>query len=252
MASVLNFFKNFSKVQAENASTGLVNLAASLDADGVAEAAILQKMDEHNEIVKQLVEAQVEWKREQDEFEAEQRLYNKRMSAAERAQQDLDANPNDNDAQVALTELLDIIEKNMPKLEKEKREAEQAKHFLDQLQEASKEVAEELKNLRALVNEQKQNIKEAEIQIERNRKMAEKAEVLAGLRKSGNKFDVAIGALQSQAAQKQKEAEEFKIKAEQIAPVQTVGSVAVNKYMTDAPETSSETLQERLARLKAK
>jgi hypothetical protein len=247
--NIFNFIKNYSKVKAADASTGLVNLAASLDADGVAEAAISQKMDEHTEIVKLLVEAQADWKREQQEFENEEKLYNRRMAAAEKAQADLESNPDNKEAEQALAELLDAIEKAVPTLEKERKEAEQAKSYLDQLESAAKEVAEELKSLRSLVTEQQQAIKEAEVASERNRKMAEKAEVLAGLRTSGNKFDVAMNALKSQVEEKQKEAETHKIKAEHLA-VSITQSSATDKYMSDAPDTSSETLQERLARLK--
>lgn len=249
--TILNFVKNYGKVQVEAASEGFVNLAAKLDADGVSEAAIKQKQDEHNEVIKQLVEAQADWKRENAEYEAELSLYNKRMSAAERAQADLEKDPTNKDAELALGELLDAIEKGAPKLDKEKREADQAKSFLDQLQEASTEIAEELKNLRSLVTEQKQAIKEAEIQATRNQKLADKAEVLAGLRKSGNKFDVALNALKAQTEAKQKEAEELRIKAEQLTPKVTKTSAAADKYMTGADEApQAESLQERLARLK--
>ena len=248
--SIFNFLKNYGKVQAEAASEGIVNFAATIDADGVSEAAIKQKQDEHNEIVKQLVDAQSDFKVEEAEYQAELNLYNKRMAAAEKAQADLDQDPTNTSAATALSELLDALEKQTPKLEKEKREADQAREYWNQLNEASNEIAEELKQLRSLVTEQKQAIKEAELQSERNRKQLERAEVLAGLRKSGNKFDVAMTALKNQAETKQKEAERLRIKTEQLTVKPDTQSSDVDKYMNDNTSIPVETLQDRLARLK--
>ena len=248
--SIANFLKNYGKTKAEDLSEGIVTLAATIDASGVSEAAIKQKQDEHNELVRQLVDAKADFEREKKEYDAEQAVYNKKMAAAERAQADLEADPNNADAAAALTELLDSIEKHAPKLDKEKREYDQASAWLADIQAAADEVAKELLGLREQIDNAKLATKQAELDLAQATKQKQQAETLAGLRRSSNKFDVAMNALQKQATEKQKEADAARIAAEQLRkPVETV-STAASKYLEGASEVSTETLQERLARLK--
>ncbi len=251
MANIFNFIKNYGKVKAEDASEGAVNFMASIDANGVSEAAIKQKQDEHNEMVKQLVDAQHSFKKEKQEFDDIYQLYNKKVAAAERAQADLDKDPSNADAQTALVELLDGIEKLAPRLEKEKREYEQAEQWMTELQRASDEVAQELLSLRDLVDQAKLDIKQAELDVKQQAKLKVQAEQLAGLRKSSNKFDVALTAIQKQAADKQKEADGLRIATEQLRKPTTKVSTATSKYLDDVSDsTPQESLQDKLARLK--
>jgi chromosome segregation ATPase len=247
-----NFFKNYGKVKAEQVGDSLVNLAATLDAEGVSEAAVKQKQEEHDEYVRQLVDAQRDFSREKKEFDDIEALYNKKLAAAERAQADLTTNPANSDAATALEELLNSVEKMAPRLDKERREYEDAEHLMIELQQASNEIATELKGLRETINSTNAAIKEAELDAERARKEREKAEKIAGLRKASGKFDVAMSALQKKAEEKQKEADVHRIAAEQLRkPIENVSSAA-SKYLNESDPETTETLQERLARLKAK
>lgn len=250
--SLGNFFKNYSKAKGEQLGEGMVNLAASLDASGVSEAAIKQKQDEHNELVKQLVVAQTDFKREKKEFDDIFELYNKKLAAAERAEADLGINPDNKEAATALAELLESVEKIAPKLAKEKAEFESAQRWMTELQQASNDIAKELLGLREQINEVKQQSKEADLEIERTRKAKQQAEKLAGLRNATNKFDVAMTALQKQADAKKQEAEENRIAAEQLRQPVVTESSAATKYMDEVtPAFAAETMQEKLARLKA-
>jgi chromosome segregation ATPase len=165
----------------------------------------------------------------------------------------LEKDPNNVRAKIALTELLASLEKIIPKLAKEKAEYESAERLMVELQQAADQVAKELLGLREQINQSKTTIKEAEMDVDRQRKAAEKAEKLAGLRNATNKFDVALGALNKQVEQKQKEAESFRIVAEQLRKPAEEVSEAASLYMEQVSNTSTptETLQEKLARLKA-
>lgn len=251
--SSLNFFKNFGKVKAEQAEQGLVNLAAWADAGAVSEAAIKQKQDEQKETNVQVVEAQAAFKKEKTEFDEVLALYNKKLSAAGRAQADLEADPTNKEAEAALSELLDGVEKLAPRLDKEKAEFESAERWLNEIQSAANDIGKELMGLRQQIDDAKRSIKEADLDVSRAKKEKEQAERLAGLRSASSKFDVALGALQKQADAKQKEAAVSRLTSEQLRkPVETVSSAA-SKYMDEAEVTvSSESLQDRLARLKTK
>lgn len=249
----LNFWKNLGKAKGEQLSEGLITFAANIDPNAVSEAAVKQKQDEHDEYVRQLVDAQVDFKKEKREYDEVLALYNKKLAAAERAQAALTANPADKEAEQALIELLSSVEKVAPQLEKEKREFEQAEHLMTELQSASDAIAKELLGLREEINASKSAIKEAELNIERERKNKEKAERLAELRNSASKHDVAMNALKKQAEDKQKEADAHRIAAEQLRkPVEQTSTAAsrfLDEVSTDTPSTES--LQDKLARLKA-
>lgn len=240
--SLTNFFKNYSLAKSEQFGEGLVNLAASMDAAGVSEAAVKQKQEEHAETVKQLVEAQSSFKKEKKEFDDLNELYIKKMAAATRA---ADAN----DEKVAL-ELLESVEKLAPKLAKEKADYESAERWLTEVQQASDDIAKELLSLREQINEVNQMTKEAQLDAARAKKAQAQAEKLAGLRKASNKFDVAMAALKNQAEKADAEAQQAKIIAEQLRkPAETVSTEAA-KYFEVEP-TTTETLAEKMARLKA-
>ncbi|PPD55271.1 MAG: hypothetical protein CTY12_01300 [Methylotenera sp.] len=249
--SLANFFKNYGKAKTEQIGEGIVNFAAQVDADGVSEAAVKQKQDEHAELVKALVEAQNDFKREKAEFDEIFALYTKKVAAAERAQADLEKDPNNTGAATALTELLEGVEKIAPKLEKEKTDFIRAEQYMKEMQEAADAVAKELLGLREQINNVKQESKEADLELQRNKKQLEQAERLAGLRTASNKFDVALGALQKQSQAKQNEAEAARIAAEQLRkPVETVSSAAAAYLDSVSEPVVTESLQDKLARLK--
>ena len=245
-----NFFRHFLGVKAEQADEALVNFTADIDPEAVSEVAVRQMEQRHAEYVKQLAAAQVDFTREKREYDDVKVVYDKKMNGAERAQADLVLDPTNTEASAALAELLDSVEKTLPKLEKEEREYKEAEKLMTELGVASNEVAQELLQLRALLNQTKADLKSAQLDAERQKNNLEKAKVLAGLKKSGDKFDAAKNALQKRVEKTQQEANESRIAAEQLrTPVVTV-SAAASKYLDDAPVTSTETLQQRLARLK--
>lgn len=237
-----NFLKNYGKAKSEQISDGIVNLAASLDAAGVSEAAIKQKQDEHNELVRQLVVAQTEFKNEKKEFEDIEALYSKRLAGAEKALAAGD--------EKSATTLFESVEKIAPKLAKEKADFERAEKWMLELQQASDDVAKELLTLREKINEVNQAKADAELQADKNRKLKEQAEKLAGLRNATNKFDIALTALQKQADTAQQEADALRITAEQLTIKPTQLDDVASKYLEEDEPTSTETLAERLARLK--
>jgi chromosome segregation ATPase len=252
MTSTLNFFKNLGKVKSAQLGDGLVNLAAAIDADGVGEAAIKQKQEEHVLLVQQLVEAQGVFKKEKKEFDELYELYTKKLAAAERASADFTADPTNVAAGNAAAELLASVEKLAPKLSKEKTEFESAERWMTEIQQAADEAAQELLGLRQRIDEIKQQTKEAELSKDRANKQLAQAEQLAGLRTASNKFDVAMSALEKQQARIADEASVATIAAEQLRTPASTLSDAASKYMSDMePVAETESLADKLARLSA-
>ena len=252
-----NFFKNLVKVKADQVEEGLVNLAVALDSDAACETAIRQKMDEHDQRIAMLQEANADYLREQQEYERELSVYTRYVNEAEAIQKLITEHVpggryNLEELERDLNEILNQIEKRVPIMEKEKADADRAKVWMTELQEAVDEIGKELISLRETVNQAKRDIQQAEVDKERNRKKAEQAEILAGLKKSGNKFDTAINALKNQADKEKAEAEKYQIKADSIKPVKKdATSSIIGKYSTTTDAKMTENLTDRLARLKS-
>lgn len=269
-----NFFKNFAKVKGEQLEEGIITLAAALDQEGVAETAIKQKMDEHEARIALLQEATEQYRKEQSEYDQELALYQRYMNEAETIQQHLDqlnsakellaadttnqdavsivAKYNEAELTSDLVKILDAVEKRAGILEKEKQEADEAKEWMIQMKESVDEISKDLLTLRETLNSAKRDIEKAKQEKERNQKRAEQAEVIAGLRKSGNKFDVAMNALKNKAEDEKREAEKLKIKADSLKKEAPLEETLLGKYSTSTPVTSNESLTDRLARLKQK
>ncbi len=250
--ALFNFFKHYSAAKAESMEESAINLAAELDKDGVAQAAIRQKMEQHEQQVALVAEARKEFEKEKKEWLDEQARHEQLMGAAERAQAALTENPNDKEAEQALAELLDAIEQHLPTLNREKQESDDAEGHLKIMEEAMQEMATELKDLHRTVEDAKRELKAAEVEEERSRKQRERAEVAAKLKKSGNKFDTALNALKNAAEQKRVEADKNRMIADNLAVKKPETSSAASRFMNEASSgaKSSETLQERLAGLK--
>lgn len=252
-----NFLKNLVKVKAGDLEESMVNLATTLDTNAVLETSILQKMDEQNQRIALLQEANADYRKEQQEYERELALYNRYLNEAEQIQKlldmpVLDAQYTREELTSDLNDILSHIETHLPILEKEKAEAEQAKVWMDEMQLAVDEISKELLTLRESVNSIKKEIQQAELEKDRNRKRAEQAEVLAGLKKSGNKFDVALNALKNKAESEKAEAEKLKIKAESLKVTKPAVPSVIGKYSPPDKPVSTESASDRLARLKAK
>jgi len=271
----LNFFKHFLIVKSESIESSLIDLAATVDKEGVAETAIRQKISEHNERIKMYNDAVRDYEKEQAEADAEQETYNRFMTEAETIQQllenlekakaDISTDPNnqaaaaiiasvnESELTVDLGKLLDAVEKRAPILEKEQEEAKEAKAWMDELKIAVDEISADLMNLRKTVDDAKRDIEKAELETERNRKRAEQAEIVAGLRKNGNKFDVAINALKNKAEEQCIEAANYKVKAESLKKPVDATDTIIGKYTSsNTSPASTESLSERMARLKNK
>lgn len=249
MAS-FNFLKNYAKTSAQRASDASVSLLAVIDPEGLTETAIKQSQDEHAEAVKQLTVAQADFKREKQEFEEVQKLFNQKLAGAERAQVALTLDPTNTVASDAVIELLADVEKLAPKLEKERADYERAERFVVELQQYSNEIAGKLIQLRDQLNEVNAQAAEAALDLARNEKRKKQAETLAGLRTSSNKFDVALGALKKQADEKQAEAATAATIADQLTiPVKTISSAAAS-FLEDDTSAVTESVTDRLARLK--
>lgn len=250
---MFNFFKNYGKVKAETMGEKAVRLTAALDSEGVAETAIKQKQDEHSLVVQQVIEARRDYDREKKEFDDLYALYQRKLVAAEAAKQDSEANPENAEAAAAFHELIASVEQMAPALEREKAEYEQAGQYLHEVQQASEDIAGELMALRETITQTSREIKQAEIANQRAEKKRRQAEVLAGLRASGNKFDVAMKALQDKAAMAKAKADENNLIASQLGRPKLESSTAAQKYLDGAAPKrlgSDESMDDKLARLK--
>lgn len=247
---IMNFIGHYAGVKFDDLDERLVNAIANGDPDGVAETAIRQKMEQNDLAVKQLAEAQAAFRKENAEYENLRELVEKKKAGMNRMASDLQANPDNQALSNALAELMTQIEGDQKKLAKEKSEADSAKRFMDMVQQTVDANGQDLKSLREAINEVKRATEEAKLAEAQHKKEAEQAEVLAGLRKNSNKFDTALTALKKRQADAEQQAEEYRIKAEQLSTPVSSSSSLIDSYL-DSGAGKTESLAERLARLNA-
>jgi hypothetical protein len=247
----VKFLKSFTSVKASQASEKAAELLARIDPEAVTEAAILEVEEQFDIMTQECAKSRAEYAREKAEADAINELNQRRMGAAERLQAKLATDPNNTDIQDALNELLTTLEETAADVDRENQEAKDAKEILDVLEENCSAMAKQLKDLRANADRLKREMTKAEQERQRAEQREEQAKVLAGIKKSTSGYSTAMKALQQATDQAKMDADAAKHRSKLLAePVKKSNSLIEEAMGEAIPPISSESLQERLARLK--
>lgn len=206
---MLGFFKHFGIKTVEKTGKGLMDVLVSFDPETATEAEI-SKLDEYlTTITKKMVEAKVDFEKEQKEYEIISANYNKLVVAAGNLQVMLDQATEENKGKIenSLNTLLDELEAMKPEVVREKAEAEEAKVYFNELQEAVKAAATKFKSARSDLNKAKKQMEVAGVRMERAKEKEERVKVLNGLKTDTNKIGSALSAMQRKADEMNQKAE---------------------------------------------
>ncbi|MEN6440715.1 MAG: hypothetical protein ABFD97_19255 [Syntrophobacter sp.] len=206
----MSFMANLFKKHAENAVTSIQQFLVTLDPETATEAQIAEFSDQLTKASEELARARAEYKKEAREATEIQALYDKRLEAAAIIEQQVAAT--EDPAQKAslsesLEKIVSMLEQMKPDVDREKLEADDAKAMMDELTKFVEESAAALRDARSRLEHAKADMRRAELEKERAEKRARTAEVLAGIKKGGGTFNVALDAMQ-------KKADEAKVKAD--------------------------------------
>jgi hypothetical protein len=255
MAFITSLFKKHT----ENLFTDVQHFIVNLDPETATEAQI----DEFNKKLavasEELAKAKVDYQKEQREAEEIAGLYNQRLKAAEILQTKLDAATSEQEKaalEASLGNLVTMIEGMTADVDREKQEAEDAKAIMDELLRFVEESAETLKHARQRLQQAQNEMKRAELEEKRAQQRAERIEVLAGIKKGGDSFNVALSAMEKKTQQARIKADGANTRAALLKPTEKEqGDANIKAALAEAEGKqlpSGMSASERLAALRKK
>ncbi len=218
---LLNFIGNLLGVKTDQAVNAGVEALVRWDPQGATEAE-MRTMEQHlDELGLNVAKARQNFDREQKEADAIQTLSHQRMAAAEALQNQ--ANGETDPARKAaieksLTTLIDMMEKMAPDVEREVRDAADAKQFLEQLEDAYAEAGGRLRTARSELDNAQRDMARAAQQREVAQQAAEAARQTAGLSRTTSGLNIALQAMHDNAAKDLASADAAAAKAKLLAP----------------------------------
>lgn len=254
---MIHFIKHFFVKKAQDAQSGFVKLLVEFDPATASEAEIAELDEALTKLTKQMVDAKNSWAREEREAVEIQKNYDLRLSAAERLQAKADASSSPEEkAQVeaSLANLLGELEKMVPEIDREQREAVEAKVYYDELSQAVKSASERLKTARERLSDAKRRMDMAKVRMERAQEQEERAKVVAGIKLQANNLGTAFDAMSQRAQEMETKAEVHAQKSQMLAPPKSEDPILAQALKEAAGETAQpqQSLADRLASLKKK
>src|SRR4051794_34973489 len=255
---MLGFLRNFVGIKTDNAVQAGVEALVRWDPQGASEAE-LRTMEQHlDELGQQVAKARQDYDREQQEAEQIEALSRQRIAAAEQLQGQIAAEADT--ARRALLErsletLVTMLEQMTPEAEREKKDAADAKDFLETLKNAYAEAGGKLKNARSDLARARRDMVRAGQQRETAERQADAARQAAGLTRSTSGLTVALNAMQEAAQRDLASADAGMAKAKLLRPTrpeQDDPNIAAAMAAAAGKSPAPQNLSERLAALRAR
>jgi hypothetical protein len=241
----MRFFANYGIQKGKDLMRVLGEAIVKFDPEGATEAAIAEIEQKFDELNLAFSKAKQTWKKENDESESIQKLYNQRLAAAEFLQQD----PTKADA---LNQLLTILEDMLPDVKREKQEAEEAKNDMDQLELLVNQYAEKLKQARNTVENARKAMERAELQKQRAKDAADAAAMAAGLSQKTSELSIALDHMNKLTVQANTEADAANNKTRLLQPTKVEENPDIKAAMdaVAGKTVSPSSIEDRLSLLK--
>lgn len=255
---MFEFFAAFGLIKTKKIAKDLAGLLAMTDKDAAGQADLAVKERTLDAAGKLLMELRQSHAHEVDEFEKLDKLYKQYLAAAEKLQARLqDAATSDSDKgqiEAGLNELVDKLEKMAPELEQHRRDVDDSTGLLKEATQAYEEKAADLKAAKARLDDAQRSLARAKIDNDRARDQAEKAARVAGLRsdEQASGVNVALSAMNEQAAKLRANAEANRLKAQVLAKTPAApDNQFVAEALAEAADTKpAQSVSDRLAALK--
>ncbi len=206
-----SFLKHFAQEEAAHAGQTALEALVAFDPVGASEAQIAQTAELLEKVSLQMERARDDYEREQSEADAIAKLYNQRLAAAHI----LEGDPS---KEASLNSLLKQIEDMLPDVTREKQEATDAKTLFDELEQATRTTAENLRTARANLKHDLQAIQTAKVQKDRAIERAKQMSELAGIRPTTATAGIASSAMHKEAQRLQEETRAAQVRTKLLQP----------------------------------
>lgn len=218
---MISFIRNLLGVKTDQAVQGAMESLVRWDPKSATEAE-LRTMEQHlDDLGRQVAEARAVYDREQREADEIRKLSNQRMAAAEHLQAQLngESDPARKAAlEKSLETIVSMLEEMAPDIEREERDAVDARQFLEMLEKSYADAGAKLKSARADLTRAQRDMGRAEQQRDMAERQAEASRRAAGLASATSGLTVALKAMQDTAAKDLAAAEAANAKAKLLAP----------------------------------
>jgi chromosome segregation ATPase len=255
---MLGFLRNFAGVKADNAVQAGVEALVRWDPEGASEAE-LRTMEQHlDDLGRQVATARQSYDKEQREAEQIDALSHQRMAAAEQLQGQIAAEADAtrrSALEKSLETLVSMLEEMTPEIEREKRDASDAKDFLEMLENGYAQAGGKLKQARSELDRARRDMARAGQQRDTAERQADAARQAAGLTRSTSSLTVALNAMQEAAQRDLASADAAVAKAKLLRPTrpeQDDPNIAAAMAAASGKSPAPQSLSDRLAAIKAR
>jgi chromosome segregation ATPase len=255
---MLAFLRNSVGVKADKAVQAGVEALVRWDPQSASEAE-LRTMEQHlDDLGRQVAAARQSYERERKEADAIQALSQQRMAAAEQLQNQIAAESDlarKTGLERSLETLVSMLEQMTPEIEREKKDAVEAKDFLEMLEKTYAEAGGKLKQGRSELERARRDMARAGQQRQAAEQQAEAARRAAGLTSATSSMTVALKAMQEAANRDLASADAAMAKAKLLRPTrpeQDDPNIAAALAAAAGKSPVPQSLNDRLAALKAR
>jgi len=260
MGDIFGFLKSFGKNRLGQVGESITQKIVAWDPETASQAEIENMIEELDKITREAGKAKTEFEREKAEAEAIQKNYDRYISAADLLNGQVEAAKTSGDENKArelsgsLDKLLNDLESMKPEVDREAREAEEAKAFYDELRGLAETAAQKVKTARSQLEQAKRDMRRAEIEQQRAGARAERAEQLAGLKQETSSLGVALASMNKEAQEAKAKAEASDMKAKLLAPdtKDTDSNIEAALKTVSGEKVPEGSLSDRLAALRRK
>jgi chromosome segregation ATPase len=255
---MLNFISNLVGVKADKAVQAGVEALVRWDPQSASEAELRTMEQRLDDLGRQVATARQSFEREQKEADAIQALSHQRMVAAEQLEKQIAAETDPTrkaGLERSMATLVTMLEQMTPEIEQEKKDAAEAKDFLEMLEKTYAEAGGKLRQGRSELERARRDMARAGQQRQVAEQQAEAARRAAGLTGATSSMTVALKAMHEAAAKDLASADAATAKAKLLRPTQPeqedpniAAALAAAAGRSPAPQS----LSDRLAALKAR
>jgi chromosome segregation ATPase len=253
---MLSFMRNLVGVKADQAVNGAIEAIVRWDPKSATEAE-LRTMEQHlDQLGIEVAQARAAFDKEHKQADAIQLLSHQRMAAAEQLQQQMQAETDPGrkaELERSLSTLVGLLEQMAPDVAREQKDADDAKSFLESLEQTYAEAGQKLRSARDELTRAQREMGRAEQQREMAERRADAARQAAGLTGATSSLNVALRAMHENAARDLATAEAANAKAKLLKPTQPETedpNIAAAMRAASGAQPAPQSLADRLAALR--
>lgn len=205
------FFKFFSKMAKQSvkqAGASLTQAIVSFDPESASEAQIEIMNDKFKELALKVAKARQDYEKEKNEADDARESFDKKKRTALILQEDIKTLEGEEKQKTeeAFERIVEDLEEFKPEMEREIKEADDAKAWLDDLEKDLKAFSNKLKQARKKIEQAAKTMERAQRTKEKALDRAKQAEERAGISNTINAFDDVLGVMEKNAKKAELEA----------------------------------------------